>query len=99
MIEVWKTIIGFERYQVSNFGRVRSFCNGPPIILRQRKINWGYMQVGLYRVREHKKSVHRLVLEAFKPKIEGKNYCNHIDGNKTNNHIDNLEWVIHAKKM
>lgn len=99
MIEIWKTIKGFERYKVSNLGRVQSFCKFPPVVLKPQKNNWGYFLVSLSSNTLPKpkwvirKTIHFLVLSTFKPKIEGKNFCNHIDGNKLNNCVDNLEWV------
>lgn len=51
--------------------------------------NRGYLSVGIMRKTF---MVHRLVAKAFLPKVEGKNFINHKDGNKLNNHVDNLEW-------
>jgi hypothetical protein len=101
MIEIWKTIEGFERYQVSNFGRVKSFCWKFSKILKPQVNNWGYMLVSLSNQTEKnkRKTVHSLVLNAFKPKIEGKTYCNHIDGNKLNNYPHNLEWVTRMENL
>ena len=57
---------------------------------------------GLYQcvsVREKTYSVHRLVAEAFISKIEGKDHVNHIDGNRSNNHVSNLEWVSNHENV
>ena len=111
MEEIWKDIQGYEGlYQVSNYGRIRSFKrmkNNKEA--RQFKLtpnSTGYISVGLRK--NGKKilyQVHRLVAESFIPNPENKPQVNHIDGNKTNNHISNLEWVTasentqHAYKM
>ncbi len=119
MVEVWKDISGYEDlYQVSNFGRVRRLkgfiCvndfkrNRAYIkvigekVLKQFSDNNGYMTINLHGKRFR---VHRLVANAFIPKIKGKNIINHIDGNKANNYVYNLEWCsykensIHAVKI
>lgn len=43
--------------------------------------------------------VHRVIAEAFVPKVEGKEYVNHIDGNKLNNAVSNLEWVTNSENL
>lgn len=94
-MEVYKKIKGFERYSVSNLGNVRSNISGK--ILSQRKASNGYLRVNLRtgKIAYEKPTVihvHRLVAETFLPPIAGKTYVNHIDGNKENNSVQNLEW-------
>ena len=95
-LEIWKPIKGFERYSVSSWGRV--FDNKKHMMVRQEVHDKGYLRVDLIKdkKRTHKK-VHRLVAEAFIPNPEGKPQVNHIDGNKQNNSITNLEWVTDAE--
>lgn len=100
MNEIWKDVKGFEGlYQVSNLGRVRSldrrknnhFFRGR--ILRQPKDKDGYCLVTLNDGKRSKMGrVHRLVALAFIPNPENLPEVNHIDENKENNRIDNLEW-------
>ena len=104
MEEIWKDIPGYEGlYQVSNFGRVKNKENK---IKAQHPQNGGYLIVHLYRYGEHKaKTVHRLVASAFISNNSNKSEVNHIDGNKKNNKIKNLEWVTpkenqrHSRKI
>jgi len=94
--EEWKTIEDFPDYEVSSQGRVKSFKRYKEgKILKPGKDRKGYLVVNLYKNRKrYHKRIHRLVLEAFKP-IENSNKfeCNHKDGNKENNYIENLEWM------
>ena len=95
MKEIWKDIDGYEGYQVSNFGRVRSLdridSNNHPlngVILKPYISNSGYLLVGLYKQQRcYKKLVHRLVAEAFIPNPENKSEIDHINTIKTENTV------------
>jgi hypothetical protein len=89
--ETWKDIPEFENlYQVSNLGNVRS-SRGKVQKLQVNK--FGYLRATLHKNRkEHKIFAHRLVAFAFIPNPENKIEVNHIDGNKQNNRLENLEW-------
>lgn len=105
---IWKDVVGYESfYQVSNTGEVRSKDRRVPTrnsekfairkgrILIQMTSKNGYKKVSLTRNVNDKKQIHiqRLVALAFIPNPESKPFVNHIDGDKTNNHVSNLEWV------
>ena len=91
-IEYWKPIPGYEEYEVSNFGRVRSLKFGKVRILKPGKTK-GYLFVRLYKNHISKKfTVHRLVAMAFIPNPNNLPMINHKDECKTNNIPENLEW-------
>jgi hypothetical protein len=111
MEEIWKEIKGYEGlYQVSNLGRVKSLSkvkelyngglyNTKDKILTPRISN-GYISVSLHKHNKGiTKLIHRLVAEAFIPNPEGKPQVNHIDGNKTNNILSNLEWNTRSENI
>ena len=110
-IEEWQDIIGYECiYKISNLGNIESYDrvlknhNGS-YLFRSRKINsfiskLGYAKVHLSLNGKHKEfSVHRLIAKAFIPNLENKPEVNHIDGNKLNNSISNLEWCTRSENL
>ena len=101
--EIWKPVHGFNGYEVSNFGRVRSwrdyqgndFGRKKPIILRQRFAlkRGGYPFVQIVKNRKYyTKIVHKLVLNAFVGYREEGYECRHLDGNPRNNNLSNIKW-------
>ena len=99
--EQWLDISGYEGlYQISNFGRVKSFYFKNPRILKPHKVK-GYSNIELYKNKKKKQFyIHRLVMENFCP-IENMNVLdvNHKDEDKSNNHISNLEWMTHKDNL
>jgi hypothetical protein len=96
MEEIWKTIEGFEDYEVSNFGRVKSFKLGKEKILKPSVNNHGYCLVFLFKDKKRStKKIHQLVSIAFlnHTPCGFKLVVNHKDFNRENNHVDNLEIV------
>lgn len=93
MNEIWKDIFGYEGYyQVSNTGKVKNVNTNH--IKHSTLANTGYLVITLYKDNKGKTlTIHRLVAQAFIPNPDNKPQVNHIDGNKTNNNITNLEWV------
>lgn len=118
-MEIWKDIKNYENwYQVSNYGRIRSidrlvntsikhneYCLKKGKLLKLNEKRNGYLTVDLTKNSNKKTiSVHRLVAETFIPNIENKEQVNHINANKKDNRVENLEWVTaeenrnHAKE-
>ncbi len=104
-MEIWKEIPGYEGfYEASTIGRIRSLNrvvrqhNGNTqtkkgVILKSSIDRIGYENVALSRENKLKSfKVHRLVAMSFIDKVEGQNEINHIDCNKLNNNVANLEW-------
>ena len=90
MKEVFKKIPNHEKYEVSNFGRVKSYNRGSDgFILKPQPHKKGYLQVTLSKRKRF--YVHRLVMLIFIG--ESDLQVNHIDCDKTNNRLDNLEYV------
>lgn len=104
MEEIWKDIEGYEGYyQISNLGQVKSLSRESKnrcgkITLKEKLLksylnNQKYVNVNLYKYGKRKSfKVHRLVAIHFIPNFENKLEVNHIDGDKSNNCTNNLEW-------
>lgn len=101
MKEIFKDVPGYEgRYRISNFGNVQSMNyqnTGKHKLLTPIKHHSGYLCVHLGESKI--KRVHTLVANAFIPNPDQKPCVNHIDGNKQNNRISNLEWATHKENM
>jgi hypothetical protein len=92
--EIWKTIEDYPQYSVSSFGKISSTLSGG-LISQTRVDSGGYPTVTLHtgEGKPHRKSIHTLVAKAFLPKVEGKQFVNHIDKNRRNNYVSNLRYV------
>lgn len=107
--EIWKDIRGYEGlYQVSNLGRIKStspglkFVKGSPseLIMKQSLSSSGYLHVQLYKAHVPATVlVHKVVAQAFIDNPEGKPEVNHIDSDRTNNRVSNLEWATKSENM
>lgn len=107
--EKWKPVVGFEgMYEVSDKGSVKSLARpawGKTNRFVKEKILTSKVSRTGYEITHLRKdgknchpSVHRLVAEAFIPNVESKPTVNHIDGDKLNNSVSNLEWATHKEQ-
>lgn len=101
MTEEWKAIEGFEgRYEISNFGNVKSlhsYGGNKCRIMKPGERSDGYLHIGLSKngISKHY-TVHRLVAKAFIPNPDNLEMINHKDENRANNRVDNLEWCTRS---
>lgn len=95
-MEIWKKVLGYEDYEVSNFG---NFRKGNKLIYGCKDKN-GYL-ISTFRNNGIAKTVklHRLVLLSFVENIENKPQVNHINGIKNDNRLENLEWNTNSENQ
>lgn len=104
MMEIWKDVKEYEgEFAISNYGRIKSLAryvatgnNGQRLVKERIRVlgnhNQGYKLIG-YKSGDVPRLIHREVAKHFLPNPDNKEFINHKDGNKHNNHVDNLEWA------
>ncbi len=109
-METWKGILGYNKYQVSNLGKIRKmsyknymernscFRTYKEILMTPATDRDGYLRVGLRRNGKRKHFyLHRVIAQTFIPNPENKPCINHKNGIKDDNRIKNLEWCTHSE--
>ena len=98
MEEIWKEVENYQNYEVSNLGNVRNKKTGR--YLKPNITTCGYARARLYNKDGVKPiMIHRLVASAFLSNPDNKPEVNHMDGNKVNNSVTNLEWCTKSENM
>ena len=105
--ELWKDIEGYEGlYQISNYGRIKSLkfknnvCERKRVLIMKPNLRNGYFVINLRKNTKRKNfQVHRLVAQAFIKNPFNYPIVNHIDFNRQNNIVDNLEWCTQKQNV
>lgn len=98
-MEEFRELKGFDNYKISNLGRIYSVKRRA--CLKVKKLgNSGYYQVRLSKNGHYVyKNLHRILAETFIPNPNNLRTVNHINGNKLDNRLDNLEWADDCKQQ
>lgn len=95
---MWVTLKRNPMYAVNQDGQVYSLRRGH--VLNPKRNHDGYLRIQLYSVNGCEfVGIHRLIAETFIPNPENKPFVNHIDGNKQNNRVSNLEWCTQKENI
>jgi hypothetical protein len=99
MTEIWKPVEGYNgNYEISTTGLLMSNKFKSPRLLKSPVSGAGYRHLVLSKNNVHKTVlIHRLVAQAFLPNPENKPEINHINGVKTDNRLENLEWCTKSE--
>ena len=106
-MEIWKKIEGFEFYEISNMGNLRSYWNNrhnrkeEPHLIKPWRLNHGHLVVSLStkETKNQRFLIHRLVAAAFLDKPDDMDVVDHIDRNPSNNSVENLRWGTQCDNM
>ena len=98
-MELFKIIEEFPSYSISNLGNIIN-SKGKKLVIGKRKTNSGYIQVRLFKNgKYYYRYLHRLIALAFIPNPNNYRTINHVNGNKLDNSISNLEWSSDEKQQ
>ena len=100
-MEIWKDIKGFDfTYLISNYGKIQKIENEKSTILKIYDNGIGYKMVSMKQNSKYKMQyIHRLVAECFLDNPNNLREVNHIDFDKANNNLSNIEWCDRQKNM
>lgn len=93
------TLKGNEKYLITEEGEVYSTYRDRYLKKYAAQCGYYMINIKLYGEATRPHYIHRLVAETFIPKIEGKTFVNHKDGNKLNNSVENLEWCTNQENL